>query len=171
MRPFTSHTFQNMSRIPPVVALKVDVQSGLSYTAFESSLSLLPYPCILMSPCHHSNMQLPPRETYWPSETLLSWCCFHRFQLSIRWRFPGAAWLFNHTTSACCSTSARQPLHSTPLPLPCCFLVSKIKEKYCSNRRWRNKAGCLWCRAAAEVWSVALLWLQMQFAAVAVELR
>lgn len=155
-----------MPKIPPVVAqLKVDVQSGLSHSLRTIPL-FSPKLHTLMSPCQRSDPQLPPGETCWLRPFCLD-------AVSVDFSSPSNGvflTLLGISTTPPQPVVLHQPGTASPCLLPCCFLVSKIKEKYCSNRRWRNKAGCLWCRAA-EVWSVALLLLRMQFAAVDVEPR
>lgn len=161
--------FQNMSKIPPIVGLKVDVQSGLSHTAFASSLSS---PLNLVPSCHHANTAtcscLQERPVDWVRPLCLD-------AVSVDFSSPSNGvflTLLGISTTQLQHVVLHYPGTSSPSPLrlPCWFLVSKIKEKYCSNHRWRNKAGYLWCQAA-EVWSVALLLRQMQFAAVDVEPR
>lgn len=104
--------------------------------------------------CTGMGMGCLSKKTCW----LIEWnhfvlILFLDFGCLFKWCFSDLAWHFNHATSVGYMLLHINRGNSSPppppLPPPRWFLVSKIKEKYCSNCRWRNKAGCLWCQAAA----------------------
>lgn len=128
--------FNSMSRF-----IHRGLLSGLSQI---SLLTLLFLPAT-NPPCQLNDLQLPLGKTCRLSETLPPWL-FSSFPALHQMGFSWPCLAFQpHNLSMLFYISPGTS--SPPLPLPRWFVVSKIKGKYCSNCRWRNKAGCLWCQA------------------------